>query len=726
MEKNKKGKDEIERRRLQEYIFNLEEKQEMAEDLAIEHEQLKHTQEFLNAILSATTHGMCLIKNDDFIWCNRGLTDIFGWEHDELVGRTIEILFPEKDEHDRINEIIYRELSKAGNITFDYDFVHKNGERIACLVTGRPLDESDISRGVIFSFTDFSKRKRAEEALQKAHDKLEERVKERTRELYSINKQLNLELTERKRAEESLRKSEDKYRLLYEESKRAEEVYRSLINSSADAIVIYDMEGIPEYISPSFTMIFGWTMDELEGKRIPFLPESEKATTLKIINDVIENGTPCHGYGTKRFSKDGQLIDVSISASRYSDHEGKPAGMLVVIRDISKRKLLEAKFQQAQKMKAIGTLAGGIAHDFNNLLMGIQGRTSLMLMGIDPFHPFVEHLQGIEEYVKSASDLSKQLLGYARGGKYEVKPANPNEIIKKSSEMFGRTKKEIAIYRKFQVDVWTVEVDRRQIEQVLLNLYVNAWQAMPAGGELYLETRNIMLDEHYMKSYDVEPGNYVKINITDTGVGMYEETRSRAFDPFFTTRDMGRGTGLGLASAYGIVKNHRGYINVYSEQGEGTTFSIYLPASKEKVQEEMKPSEAILKGMETVLLVDDEAMIIDIGKQFLESLGYKVFVATSSEEALETYRENKDRIHLVLLDMIMPGIGGGETYDRMKEINPDIKVLLSSGYSITGEATEILKRGCDGFIQKPFNINGLSNKIREILDSATEDIKQFT
>jgi signal transduction histidine kinase len=225
-------------------------------------------------------------------------------------------------------------------------------------------------------------------------------------------------------------------------------------------------------------------------------------------------------------------------------------------------------------MESLGTLAGGIAHDFNNLLMGIQGRTSLMVMDKDYSHPDFEHLKGIEDYVKSAADLTRQLLGFARGGKYEVKPTDINEMIKKSSSMFGRTKKEIKIHEKYQKDVWTVEVDQGQIEQVLMNLYVNAWQAMPGGGELYIETENVTLNEDYVKPYQVEQGNYVKISITDTGVGMDEATRQRIFEPFFTTKEMGRGTGLGLASVYGIIKNHGGFINVYSEKGEGTTFNI--------------------------------------------------------------------------------------------------------------------------------------------------------
>ena len=253
---------------------------------------------------------------------------------------------------------------------------------------------------------------------------------------------------------------------------------------------------------------------------------------------------------------------------------------------------LEAQLQQAQKMEAIGTLAGGIAHDFNNLLMAIQGRTSMVLMNKDSSHPDFRHMKGIEDNVESAADLTKQLLGFARGGKYEVKPTDLNGLIKKENRMFGRTKKEIAIRGKYQENLWSVEVDRGQVQQVLLNLYVNAWQAMPAGGELYIETQNITLDENYTKPYQVEPGSYVQISFTDTGPGMDKATRERIFEPFFTTKKMGRGTGLGLASAYGIIKNHGGFINVYSEKGHGATFNIYLPASEKEIIEEKNPPEA--------------------------------------------------------------------------------------------------------------------------------------
>jgi len=239
---------------------------------------------------------------------------------------------------------------------------------------------------------------------------------------------------------------------------------------------------------------------------------------------------------------------------------------------------------------------------------------------------------------------------------------------------------------------------------------------MHDGGELYLQTENVTLDEVYVKPFEIEPGRYVKISVTDTGVGMDEDTQQRIFDPFFTTKEMGRGTGLGLASAYGIIKNHGGFINVYSEKGEGTTFNIYLPASEKEIIEEKKLSKDVLRGSETVLLVDDENMIIDVGEQLLEKMGYMVLIARNGKEAIDTYEKNKDEIDIVILDMIMPDMSGGDTFDRMKEIKSGMKVLLSSGYSVNEQATEILERGCDGFIQKPFNMKQLSRKLREILD----------
>ena len=389
---------------------------------------------------------------------------------------------------------------------------------------------------------------------------------------------------------------------------------------------------------------------------------------------------------------------------------------MAVKRDISDQKRLEEQLQQVQRLKAVGTLAGGIAHDFNNLLMGIQGNASLMLLHKDSGHQDYGRLKNIEQYVQNGADLTKQLLGFARGGKYEVKPADINELVRKSSEMFGRTKKEISIHQKYQENIWAVEVDKGQVDQVLLNLYVNAWQAMPGGGDLYVQTENVTLDERYVRPSGLTPGKYVKISVTDTGAGMEEEIRQRIFDPFFTTKEMGRGTGLGLASAYGIIKNHGGIINVYSEKGEGTTFNIYLPASTSEARgQRLEISEDIRHGDETILLVDDEEMVIDVGEQMLKALGYKIMIAGSGKEAIDVYRENQDKIHMVILDMIMPDIGGGDTFDSLKEINPDAKVLLSSGYSINGQAQEILDRGCNGFVQKPFSIADISKKIRETL-----------
>jgi PAS domain S-box-containing protein len=517
-----------------------------------------------------------------------------------------------------------------------------------------------------------------------------------------------IDLSQRKEAAEALRQSEVRY--------------RSLVENTMDGYFVCEIpSGRFRFLNQRSCDLYGYTMKEgLELTVWDIISPEDHGRIRDRIQARLEYkdlSSELQTYTAVR--KDGYTLRVEISTSLVT-FQGIP-GVQGIIRDVTEHERLEQQLQQAQKMEAIGTLAAGIAHDFNNLLMCIQGRASLMLMKKGSSHADFKHLRGIEDYVKSAADLTRQLLGFARGGKYEVKPTDLQGLLTQSSKMFSRTKKEITIRSKYRDDLWAIEADPGQIEQVLLNLYVNAWHAMPGGGELCLETENMVIDEHYSKPYHVEPGKYVKLSITDTGSGMDEATRKRIFDPFFTTREMGRGTGLGLASVYGIIKNHGGFVDVYSEKDHGTTFKIFLPATKAtSMAQRAGPDKGLemARGTGKILLVDDEDMIIEVGTELLQEIGYHVLIARNGREAIEIVSETHP--DLVILGMIMPDMGGGETYDRLNEISPGIRVLLSSGYSIDGQATEILKRGCNGFIQKPFNIEELSQKLREILELTTD------
>ena len=503
----------------------------------------------------------------------------------------------------------------------------------------------------------------------------------------------------RKQAEDALRESEEKYRLLVE--------------NANDAIFIVQ-EGQIKFSNQKAKQMgddLGVALD-----RVPFAqyihPDDRDMVLDRHARRIAGEDLP-DTYAFRLVGSDDHEMWIELNTVLIN-WKGNPA-TLNFLRDISLQQKLEKQLQLSQKMEAVGTLAGGVAHDFNNLLMGIQGRTSLMLLETDPRHLNFDHLKEIESYIKRATKLTKQLLGFARGGKYEVKPTDLNNLIENSIQMFGRTKKEITIYKKFEDEIWTVEIDRSQIDQVLLNIFVNAWQAMPGGGSVYIQTKNEILDKDFAGVYGVRTGNYVVISITDTGTGMDEKTLKKVFDPFFTTREKERGTGLGLASAYGIIKNHDGIIMVESAGGQGATFHIYLPASEKPIIAEPQAYQNILTGSGTILLVDDEEMIIDVGSQVLKKLGYDVLTARCGREAIEIYQQNRQKVLMVILDLIMPEMGGGEVYDALKAIDPTVKVLLSSGYSREGQATEILNRGCDGFIQKPFNLQKLSEKLRQII-----------
>jgi len=629
--------------------------------------KLKENESWLSTILRSIGDAVIVTDVDGNIqFMNDVACYLTGWKLEQAMGKPLVIIFniinekTRKKVEDPVTKVI-RE-GKVVGLANHTVLISKDGTEIPIDDSGAPVrDEKGNIIGVVLVF----------------HD-----------------------IIERYEAEKKLQESEKRYRSMYEYALSG--LYRSRIS---DGKILLANKIVAD--------ILGYESVEELTKEFKFSEAFSPERRLDIIR-TLEHGGAASDFEIRVTRKDGKKIDLMISAKIYPE-DGYIEGAMI---DITDKKRLEAQLQQSRKMESIGTLAGGIAHDFNNLLMGIQGYTSLMLNDLDPDHNYYNKLKNIEKQVKSGAELSAQLLGFARGGKYDVKPTDINKLLKKSAEMFGRTKKEITIRDKYAPDLWTVKVDQGQIEQVFFEFIFKCLAGNADAGDIYLETSNVVFSRSYTKHHEVKPGKYVRMSFTDTGIGMDEETASRVFDPFFTTKGVERGTGLGLASAYGIVKNHGGMIHVYSEKGHGSTFNIYLPAVDAKVEKILfYDGEEVKHGKEeAILLVDDETIILDVGKDMLKTLGYKVFLASGGNEAIEIYKENSNKIDLVILDLVMPGMGGGETYKVLKSINPDIKVMLSSGYNIGGEAAEIMKYGINDFIQKPFTMTKLSYKIRNILE----------
>jgi two-component system cell cycle sensor histidine kinase/response regulator CckA len=491
------------------------------------------------------------------------------------------------------------------------------------------------------------------------------------------------------------------------------------VENAAEAIVITDLAGNIQYVNPAFEQTTGYSRPEVIDRHISLLDSGKHDKSFfRDMWRTIRRGEIWKGrFNNKK--KDGSLYETEATISPVRNKAGEITNFVGVQRDVTHEVQLQRQLRQAQKMEAIGTLAGGVAHDFNNLLMGIQGNISLSLLELDPESPLYQNLKKIEEYVSSGVELTKQLLGFARGGKYEVRLTDVNRLLQEQSVLFSRANKRITFKAEYAPDLWIVEADQSQVEQVIFNLYMNALQAMPQEGTLTVRTANFAAEKDEYKPYLVKAGRYVKISIADTGVGMDEETQRRIFDPFFTTKDKGRGAGLGLASVYGIVKNHEGFIDVTSRKDRGTRFDVYFPAGHTHAPVRQETAGKPFRGKETVLLVDDEEMIIDVGSRMLAKLGFEVLTARNGDECVAVYQAHRDKIDLVLLDMVMPKVGGGEAFDRLRKIDPSVKVILSSGYSIDGQATDILNRGCNAFIQKPFNLQTLSKNIRTVLDDRT-------
>ena len=512
----------------------------------------------------------------------------------------------------------------------------------------------------------------------------------------------------------------------FQRLKQSEAKYRQTLESIAEGYYELDRTNAIIFANNALCILLDCTFDGLMGRHFDdFFSPQDRHQIGELFNGILKSGQTVRFAHFMMARITGDLIPVDISISLVCDTNGRPTGFRGLIRDATDRLnlenekiLLENNLVQAQKMEAIGTLAGGIAHNFNNWLSGILGNITLIRLDAPQVEKIKERVGKIEGIIESAARMTRQLLGYARAGKYKVDLIDVNTVIKESADTFSITRKDIAIQLALDPKVSAVKADKGQIEQVLWNLYANAVDAMPGGGALTIETRQTSSEKLVDFEYEINPGDYVCFSITDSGIGIDPEHRDCIFEPFFTTKN-GKGTGLGLASVYGIVKSHGGYVDVKSSKGQGSTFSIFLPAAEE-VYIAHRPSNdpATSTGREKILLVDDEDMILDTCSRLLTKLGYTTLTALNGREALEIYERHANSIDLVIIDMVMPDMNGKDLFDRLKAKNPGVKTLLSSGYSLNEQAQRILDRGCDGFIQKPFNITQLSEIVRNIINAA--------
>ena len=520
---------------------------------------------------------------------------------------------------------------------------------------------------------------------------------------------LRTEIAEHKRAKEALQHSEERFRTIFEQAPLG----IALIESLTGRIV---------EVNARFAQIAGRTRDEMAT--IDWMSITHPDDVQEDLDNMaLLNEGKIPGFNMKKryIRPDGSVVWIHMTIAPVRVEDERQPRHLCMIEDITATRLAEqereamrAQLFQAQRMESIGTLAGGIAHDFNNILAGLMGSLTVLDLGVENNPGFAADVDEMKSMVRRGAELTKQLLGFARRGRYDVRPHDLLAIAEDACNIFRRTRRDVTVSVAGDSDVPAVRTDRTQIEQVLLNLLVNAGDAMPGGGEISVKISTFELSQSAAKGRGAAPGRYVRMEVRDSGTGMDAATRQRIFEPFFTTKEPGKGTGLGLASAYGIVRNHGGYIHMESELGKGSTFFVDLPATEEGVTASTAHRRVLRHGTETILLVDDEDTVLSSNARWLRALGYTVLTARSGREAIDQLEQAPSRVSLVILDMVMPGLGGAQTFSELRKINPGIKVLLASGYSIDGQAAALLAKGCNGFIQKPFDGEALSLKLHEL------------
>jgi two-component system, cell cycle sensor histidine kinase and response regulator CckA len=626
-----------------------------------------------HAILNAVPAGISLLKERRLQWINPAFARMFGYAIDDLVGRRVSTLYTYQCDAERVGLEGYEVIFSGRVYATEVLFQKKDGTPMWCYVTGQAVDPDDPSQGSIWTWND---------------------------------------TTERRRTEVALRDSEQRF--------------KHLVQHSSDTIVVTDESFVITSVSESAVRSLGYDPIELVGRcGIEFAHIDDVKNVREALTELVRTPNESKRIEFRGRHKDGHWVMLEVVATNLLS-DSSVTGIVYNVRDISERSRLTEQLQQAMKMEAVGRLAGGIAHDFNNLLTVISGSLELATTDISPGGESADFLVEAASAAGRASALTRQLLAFSRRQIIEPKVVNLNELLEEIRKLLARViGEDISLHTILAVGLGAVRVDPGQIEQVVVNLAVNARDAMPHGGKLILETENVELDANYARlRSEVVPGKYVLLTVSDTGVGMTDQVKQRLFEPFFTTKPKGRGTGLGLATIFGTVKQSGGSIEVYSELGKGTTFKVYLPqveAQPERVRR-LGVAPTIPVGRETVLLVEDDDHVRNLGQAILQKLGYVVLTASSGGEAIHLAGGYQKPINLLMTDVIMPGMNGCELADVLGTIHPEARVLFASGYTENTIVHHSVVDEDTNFIGKPYTVQGLAVKIRQVLDGGRSTV----
>jgi two-component system, cell cycle sensor histidine kinase and response regulator CckA len=630
-------------------------------------ENPRDTDRLLAAVFAASPVGFCLLNGDTIQWVSRALCDMLAYGMEELKGRDIAGLYSEEGEHERVKGQLLNRDHPSGGSRAATRWIRGNGSTMHCLLQAAPTRTHPLDEGFILAVMDTSELKHKEEALLE---------------------------------------SEERYRKFFEEDLTAAYV------STADGRLLS--------CNPAFVRIFGFpSVEAAITSDLSFLqPKSDsRSSIVELIkkHKKIEN----HRFVLSRC--DGKKVHVVMNAVGTFNRQGDMTLLKGYLLDVTDQKNLEEELRQAQKMEAVGRLAGGIAHDFNNLLTAITGYADALEASLKGEDALRRNAEEIKRAAERAAALTNQLLAFSRKQVLRPRVLDLREVITHLEAMLRRLiGEDVELCTEIDDGLWRVKADRGQIEQVLLNLTVNARDAMPRGGRLVIEASNAELDGNYASHHmAVSPGSYVQLAVSDNGMGMTKEVLSHLFEPFYTTKEQGKGTGLGLATVYGIVTQSGGHVWVYSEPGGGTTFKIYLPRAEGEVEEQLPViQEAIpIDGTETILLVEDDDMVRNMICETLKQHGYIMLSAANGGEALKLCDECDGAIDLLVSDVVMPGMNGRELAEVLAESFPQMKTLFISGYTDQGIVHNGILDPETDFLQKPFRLETLGRKIRQILDS---------